>query len=58
MTDVLTTAKPNAGGFLLEGAKSVVLHGDCADKLVVSARTAGGRDDVRPHPRRGRGHPR
>jgi alkylation response protein AidB-like acyl-CoA dehydrogenase len=46
MTDVLTTAKPNAGGFLLEGAKSVVLHGDCADKLVVSARTGGGRDDA------------
>ncbi|MDN3568827.1 acyl-CoA dehydrogenase family protein [Paeniroseomonas aquatica] len=47
MTDVLTTAKPNAGGFILEGAKSVVLHGDCADKLVVSARTAGNRDDAR-----------
>ena len=47
MTDVLTTAKPNAGGFILEGAKSVVLHGDCADKLVVSARTAGNWDDAR-----------
>jgi alkylation response protein AidB-like acyl-CoA dehydrogenase len=47
MTDVLTTAKPHAGGFILEGAKSVVLHGDCADKLVVSARTAGDRDDAR-----------
>lgn len=47
MTDVLTTAKPNAGGFILEGAKSVVLHGDCADRLVVSARTAGDRDDAR-----------
>jgi pimeloyl-CoA dehydrogenase small subunit len=46
MTDLLTTAKPNAGGFVLEGAKSVVLHGDCADKLIVSARTAGGRDDA------------
>ncbi len=46
LTDLLTTATPNAGGFVLEGAKSVVLHGDCADKLVVSARTAGGRDDV------------
>ena len=29
---------------MLEGAKSVVLHGDCADRLIVSARTAGGRD--------------
>ncbi len=46
LTDILTTAKPNADGFVLEGAKSVVLHGDCADKLIVSARTAGGRDDA------------
>lgn len=46
LTDILTTAMPHAGGFVLEGAKSVVLHGDCADKLVVSARTAGGRDDA------------
>jgi pimeloyl-CoA dehydrogenase small subunit len=46
LTDILTTAKPNAGGFVLEGAKSVVLHGDCADKLIVSARTSGGRDDA------------
>ena len=46
LTDILTTAKPQAGGYVLEGAKSVVLHGDCADKLVVSARTAGGRDDA------------
>jgi pimeloyl-CoA dehydrogenase small subunit len=45
MTDLLTTATPMDGGFVLEGAKSVVLHGDCADRLVVSARTAGGRDD-------------
>ena len=46
LTDILTTATPHAGGFVLEGAKSVVLHGDCADKLVVSARTAGGRDNA------------
>jgi pimeloyl-CoA dehydrogenase small subunit len=45
ITDVLTTAKPQGDGFVLEGAKSVVLHGDCADRLVVSARTAGGRDE-------------
>jgi pimeloyl-CoA dehydrogenase small subunit len=47
MTDVTTTATqaPGGGGFVLEGAKSVVLHGDCADALVVSARTAGGRHD-------------
>jgi pimeloyl-CoA dehydrogenase small subunit len=46
ITDVLTTAKPNGSGYVLEGAKSVVLHGDSADKLIVSARTSGGRDDA------------
>ncbi|MBK1659765.1 acyl-CoA dehydrogenase family protein [Paracraurococcus ruber] len=46
ITDVLTTAKPQGGGFLLEGAKSVVLHGATADKLVVSARTGGSRAEA------------
>ena len=48
MTDVMTEAKlaPGGGGFVLEGAKSVVLGGPCADRLVVSARTAGGRHDA------------
>ena len=31
---------------MLDGAKSVVTHGDCADTLVVSARTSGERDDA------------
>ena len=44
--DVLTTAKAEGDFYVLEGAKSVVLHGDSADKLVVSARTSGGRDDA------------
>ncbi|MDO9707958.1 acyl-CoA dehydrogenase family protein [Paracraurococcus lichenis] len=46
ITDILTTAKPAGDGFVLEGAKSVVLHGATADRLVVSARTAGGRDEA------------
>ncbi len=46
VSDVLTTAKANGSGYVLDGAKSVVLHGDSADKLVVSARTSGGRDDA------------
>lgn len=46
ITDILTTAKPSGDGFVLEGAKSVVLHGATADRLVVSARTAGARDDA------------
>jgi pimeloyl-CoA dehydrogenase small subunit len=45
LSDVLTTARHRAGGWVLDGAKSVVLHGDCAQLLVVSARTAGERDD-------------
>ena len=39
VTDVMTTAKHSGGGWVLDGAKSVVTHGDCADTLVVSART-------------------
>jgi pimeloyl-CoA dehydrogenase small subunit len=46
VTDVLTTAKRQGDDWVLEGTKSVVLHGDSADKLIVSARTAGGRDDA------------
>jgi len=45
LTDVLTTAKPKGSGWLLDGAKSVVLHGADAGRLVVSARTSGERDD-------------
>ena len=46
LNDVLTTAKANArGGWVLDGAKSVVVHGDNADRLIVSARSSGERDD-------------
>jgi pimeloyl-CoA dehydrogenase small subunit len=45
LTDVLTTAKPTARGWIIDGAKSVVPHGDGADRLIVSARIAGERDD-------------
>jgi pimeloyl-CoA dehydrogenase small subunit len=45
LTDVLTTAKPKGGGWVLDGAKSVVPHGDSAQRLMVSARTARERDD-------------
>jgi pimeloyl-CoA dehydrogenase small subunit len=45
LTDVLTTAKPTARGWIIVGAKSVVPHGDGADRLIVSARIAGERDD-------------
>jgi pimeloyl-CoA dehydrogenase small subunit len=45
LNDVLTTATKTASGWRLDGAKSVVVHGDSADKLIVSARTAGDRHD-------------
>jgi pimeloyl-CoA dehydrogenase small subunit len=44
LSDVLTTARPKAGSWVLDGAKSVVAHGDSAGTLIVSARTAGARD--------------
>jgi pimeloyl-CoA dehydrogenase small subunit len=46
LTDVVTTAKRGVGGWVLDGAKSVVVHGDAADRLVLSARTSGDRYDA------------
>ncbi len=43
--DVATQARRTGNGFILEGDKSVVVHGDSATKLVVSARTGGNRRD-------------
>jgi pimeloyl-CoA dehydrogenase small subunit len=43
--DVATTARKTDDGYVLEGAKSVVINGDSAHHLVVSARTAGNRRD-------------
>jgi len=45
LTDVVTTAKQNGSGWLLDGSKTVVSHGETADQLIVSARTAGERYD-------------
>jgi alkylation response protein AidB-like acyl-CoA dehydrogenase len=42
---VLTTVKPKGSGWIIDGAKSVITHGDSADKLIVSARTRGERND-------------
>ena len=42
---VETAATKDGNGYSLSGQKSVVLHGDSADKLVVTARTAGGARD-------------
>jgi pimeloyl-CoA dehydrogenase small subunit len=43
--DVATTARRDGAAFVLDGEKSVVLHGDSADGILVTARVAGGRRD-------------
>jgi len=45
LSRVTTTARRRGTGYLLDGHKTVVLHGDSADQLIVSARTAGGDRD-------------
>lgn len=45
-TQVTTRAVANADGYLLNGSKAVVLHGDSADQLVVIARTSGDDGDA------------
>jgi pimeloyl-CoA dehydrogenase small subunit len=45
LADVTTTARRDGTDYVLDGAKSLVIHGDCADKLIVSARLAGARND-------------
>jgi alkylation response protein AidB-like acyl-CoA dehydrogenase len=47
LTHVRTVARSERDGFMLSGKKAVVLHGDSADLLIVSARTAGA--DTDPH---------
>ena len=43
--DVTTTARRDGAAWVLDGGKGVVLHGDGAGMLVVSARTSGARRD-------------
>ena len=45
LADVATKAVQDGGAWVLDGAKSVVLHGDCADRLLVTARVSGARRD-------------
>ena len=40
-----TSARQDGDEWLINGAKSVVLHGDCADRLLVTARGTGDRQD-------------
>src|SRR3712207_7191363 len=45
--DVATLARRDGSGWVLDGRKGMVWHGDSADRLVVTARTAGGQRDRR-----------
>jgi pimeloyl-CoA dehydrogenase small subunit len=43
LADVSTTARKDGSGYVLEGAKSVVIHGDSADRIFLTARLSGDR---------------
>ena len=45
LADVSATARRDGASWVLDGQKGLVLHGDSADSLIVSARTAGARRD-------------
>lgn len=45
LSNVTCAAKRDADGWILDGDKCAVVHGGCADKLIVSARTGGGQRD-------------
>src|ERR1700747_1581255 len=45
LADISTTAMRDGAAWLLDGEKGVVLHGDTATKLIVTARIGGGRRD-------------
>jgi pimeloyl-CoA dehydrogenase small subunit len=49
LADVSTAARKDGSGYVLDGAKSVVIHGDSADAIFVTARLSGerrGRDGI------------
>jgi len=45
LADIETRAVRDGASWVLDGEKGVVLHGDAADKLIVTARVGGGRRD-------------
>jgi pimeloyl-CoA dehydrogenase small subunit len=46
LADVTTSAKKKGDGWIIDGEKFVVLNGEAADTLVVTARTKGGQRDA------------
>ncbi len=51
LQDVATSAKKKGDGWVIDGEKFVVLNGEAADTLVVTARTKGGQRDRGRHRR-------
>lgn len=46
LSDIATTAEAKGDGYVLNGAKTVVIHGAQADALIVSVRSGGGQRDT------------
>ena len=46
LTDIATSATQTANGYVINGAKTVVVHGAQADSLIVSVRTSGAQRDT------------
>jgi pimeloyl-CoA dehydrogenase small subunit len=46
LNDVATSAKKKGGAYVIDGEKFVVLNGEIADTLIVTARTKGGQRDA------------
>jgi alkylation response protein AidB-like acyl-CoA dehydrogenase len=46
LSDIATIAKADGNGFVINGTKTVVIHGAQADKLIVSARSSGAQRDT------------
>jgi pimeloyl-CoA dehydrogenase small subunit len=46
LSDVKTTARKDGDGYVLDGAKTLVLHGDSANAFIVSARVNGNQRDT------------
>ena len=45
LADVAATAKKDGAGYIINGEKSLSVHGDVADRLIVSARVSGSQRD-------------
>src|SRR6476620_349000 len=46
LSDVATTAKNKGGAYVIDGEKFVVINGENADTLILTARTKGSRRDA------------